>query len=70
MLTYVTGDDWCGLYDGDRLIMEGHSISTYNLLKWMADQGHIDGYECKEADLGWLDDRGDLPGALSDVKFA
>jgi hypothetical protein len=56
--------DWEGLYkDGIRLA-EDHSLRTEDVLKLAGIE-----IEHKEAAEGWVEDRGDLPVLLKEVKF-
>lgn len=62
-ITFVSGDDWKGLYVDGKLVYENHSIPNYIVL----DKLGID-YDEIEADLDWLDKVGCLPEKLSQVK--
>lgn len=70
ILTYVRGDDWEALYDGDRLVSEGHRISAHEALSYVwKKEAYEFIYEMKLADMEWLSDRGNFPVNLSEVKF-
>lgn len=61
------GDNWEGLYVDGRLMSEGHSLATKDIveevLKWRDVQ-----YDERNIDLYWLDEREeDLPPSISDV---
>jgi hypothetical protein len=56
--------DWYGLYRDGKLLTEGHSLDVEEVLSLL-------GFDVsqKEAAEDWLEDRGDLPKKLKDVKF-
>jgi hypothetical protein len=60
----VNGDDWKGVYIDGKLRYEGHNIRPEELLKLL-------GINCRdfECDLNWLEDLGNLPEDLKDVKL-
>ena len=60
--TYVDGDDWNGLYKDGELIWQGHSLSTYQVFKFLGIA-----LDMKAADGDWLYDKGNLPQYLKDV---
>jgi hypothetical protein len=62
-IVIVKADGWQGLYKDGKLVCEDHRV-TY---KDLAEALGIVVYE-KEADQGWLEDEGNLPKNLSDVK--
>ena len=65
-VTMVTNDDdWDGLYFGDELVTEGHSIHTYELLKLLEDKGLLK-FEVIIADE-MLEEMGRCPSNLKDV---
>lgn len=63
MITIARGNDWIGLYDDGRLVTQGHNLILDNMLR------HF-GHEVKSIDVDqeWLEDRGDLPDNLAEVK--
>ena len=60
----VHGDDWVGVYVDGKLRYEGHSIRPEQLLELL-------GINCRdfECDLDWLEEEGNLPKDLKDVKL-
>lgn len=70
-LVIVNGDDWEGLYINGVLVTEGHSISNRELAEAIIERlPRLNiSYECKEADIDWLHDRGSLPEKLEKVKL-
>lgn len=59
-LTYVYGDDWCGLYRDGQLLSQGHSFGSCELLELVGlDVQHL------EADPDILSVEGALPDSLS-----
>jgi hypothetical protein len=62
-ITYVRGQDWEGLYIDGELVEEGHSICVEEVVEAL-------GFTCERimADQEWLEDRGDLPYCLGEVK--
>jgi hypothetical protein len=62
-ITLVNGDDWRGIYVDGELRWEGHSLDGRNVLDVLG----ID-YREVSADLGWLEERGNLPFLESDVE--
>ncbi len=68
-LTIVRGDDWEGIYVGDALKTEGHSISLAEGIV-IAIEHRVTGITTVFADLDWLHNEGRLPPKLSDVKQA
>lgn len=63
-ITIVDGDDWMGIYLGENLIYQGHSISTSSLL----DLLNIE-HQSRDVDIEWLHDRCELPEQITDVKW-
>lgn len=61
--TFVQSDDWEGLYYQGNLIAEGHSLNARDVLDALDFR-----YNTKEANPNWLEERGDLPKLLKDVK--
>ena len=61
-VTFVSGDDWQGLYIDGELKREGHSLAARDVLELL-------GVRCDyvTADQQWLEESGDLPRRLSDV---
>lgn len=68
ILTMVRGDDWEGIYIDGKLVSEGHSHDTVEAIK-LALKHTITSVETKYADSKWLDDEGNLPTDLRDVKL-
>jgi hypothetical protein len=62
-ITIVKGDDWHGLYKDGTLLVEGHKLTYEDI----ADALGVKITE-KECDQEWLEDNGNLPKKLSDVK--
>lgn len=62
--TYVMGDDWDGIYKDGKLFAEGHSFHPKTFFQACGVE-----YDIKCVDLGWLEDRGNLPDKLSEVKY-
>jgi len=62
-ITLVDGDDWKGLYINDKLIIENHSLSIYDILDAIGVK-----YQYFPVDEDWLGEHGTLPDNLSDVK--
>lgn len=60
-IVYV--DDWEGLYVGDKLISEGHSLRVSDVLSHFGI-----GIDYVEADEDWLLERGSLPKSFKKVK--
>jgi hypothetical protein len=66
MITIVKGDDWHGLYnDAGELVAEGHRLTYEDI----ADALGVVLIE-KTPDQAWLEDNGNLPKRLADVKLA
>ena len=64
-LTIIKGKDWEGVYDWqERLIGEGHTIDWPKLLQEFCGLIIV----TSEVDEEWLEERGGLPGKLSEVK--
>lgn len=68
VVTLVRGDDWSGLYIGDRLVTEGHSVTALDALEAVATLLGGFAIETVEADQEWLESEGSLPAALVDVR--
>ena len=65
-LTLVTNyDDWEGLYDNGKLVLEGHSIRKEEILEYLGIKVKI-----LEADGDYLYKYGRLPVHLKDVLVA
>lgn len=62
-VTIVRADDWVGLYVNGRLAAEGHSLSEYHVLEALGIN-----QESIECDQEWIEDMGNLPKNLKDVK--
>lgn len=62
-LTIVQGDGWHGLYKDDKLMVEGHSISYEDLASVLGVT-----IKTVEPNQTWLEDRGNLPCDLAEVK--
>lgn len=68
-IDYVFGSDWCGLYANGELVMEGHSMNALDVLEWVRDEDvAIGSIATMQADDAWLEERGDLPKHIRDVK--
>jgi hypothetical protein len=67
-LIFARGDDWEGIYIGDKLITEGHSIDPLDAVKIALAHGATSA-DSGYCDLNWLHDRGDLPQSLAEVKW-
>lgn len=68
-VTLVWADDWSGVYFGNDLVQEDHSIDVARLLKNMVGKGGVlgvDEYYIQD-NTKWLNTMGCLPAALSDV---
>jgi hypothetical protein len=63
-LVSSSSGDWIGLYHDGKLITEGHSLSGREVLGLLGFK-----VEEKEAQEDWLEERGNLPQLLKDVKF-
>jgi len=68
IFTIVYGDDWTGLYADGSLLAEGHSLSTHEVLDWARSHGPVAKVEEVHADTSWLEDCGNLPGQLREVR--
>jgi hypothetical protein len=68
-LTIVHGDDWEGIYVGDDLQTEGHSIALAEGIAF-AIEHKVTGVTTMFADLDWLRREGRLPQHLGNVKGA
>jgi hypothetical protein len=66
LATYVTTDDWVGLYADDELAVEGHSINAYEALRPFIN-AQIEDVVMFEIDYTWMWDRGKFPQHLSDI---
>ena len=60
----VRADDWMGVYLDGKLTYQGHSISEWHLLNMLGIKSTY-----VQADLEWMETRGDLPDCLSDVQM-
>lgn len=67
VLTLVNSDDWRGLYVGEELILEGHSLRAVDVAN--AALGCTAVQE-READCSWLQEIGSLPPTLSQVRWS
>jgi hypothetical protein len=56
--------DWSGLYKDGKLLIEDHSLRASEVLEVLGFE-----VERKEAEENWLEERGNLPKLLKDVKF-
>jgi hypothetical protein len=63
-ITYVTGDDWEAMFVDGVLLEEGHRIDRDVLLDRL-----FPNCEYKEADMEWLERRGNFPEKLKDVRL-
>lgn len=68
VMTIVDGSDWSGVYIDDDLIFEGHSLDPFFVAELAVDR-RVEGVVRLYADIEWLEDRGDLPANLFDVKL-
>lgn len=68
-MTFAFGDDWSGVYIGDVLMTEGHSINPVDAAI-MAIEFKASGVVSWGVDVNWLEDRGDLPANINDVKWS
>ena len=57
-------DDWMGVYMGDILVYQGHSISTTELLELLNIE-----YEHRKVDTEWMYRVGHLPDNIAEVKW-
>jgi hypothetical protein len=62
-ITYVTSDEWEGIYVDGKLVCENHSLSIREFLEYT-------GVECDrmDCDEDWMADHGHLPEDLAEVK--
>ena len=67
-LTFVDGDDWCGLYLDGGLIHQGHELSVRKMFYYATLHGPIESFEALDVDTEWLEEIGQLPDNLSDVR--
>lgn len=68
MFTYITADDWEGLYLDGKLVTEGHHVTLNDL----AEAAGLD-FKQREAThqgYAYLADQGDFPEKLSDFEEA
>ena len=63
-IVIVNGDDWKGIYIDGQLKYEGHSIRPMDIFNVL----DIDFKEF-ECDLEWLEEQGNLPKNLNEVKI-
>lgn len=63
-ITIVLGSDWEGVYHGDWLIDQGHSVQLRDVLEALRYE-----VEVRSADEKWLESVGGLPNELDDVVF-
>lgn len=68
-MTFAVGDDWSGVYIGDVLMREGHSVDPVDAAI-MAIEFKASGVVMWGVDVKWLEDRGDLPANINDVRWA
>ncbi len=62
-LTRVYCEDWEGVYLDGVLVAQGHSVDISDVAAALGVE-----YQSVEADSDWLEDEGELPESLSDVK--
>lgn len=67
-IVLIKADDWEGLYVNGQLEEENHILYAQDILKVLAQLGLID-YLSKSCDATWLEDEGELPEQLSEVKL-
>lgn len=66
ILTLVNSNDWRGLYVGEELVLEGHNLRAVDVAN--AALGCTEVRE-READSDWLQEEGNLPPSLSQVRW-
>lgn len=66
-VVFVNGDDWTGMYIDGVLVEEGHSISPYRAIEAVICKEVTSLYRV-EANNEWLQEVGNLPKYLKDVK--
>lgn len=69
IFTIVQASDWMGLYINGSLAEEGHNIGASKALDWAKSHGPVTKLEHYSADDEWLEDIGNLPGQLRQVRF-
>jgi len=70
-LVQITADDWEGIYFNGLLKTEGHRVPFRDLMEIIVEEGgRIEYWATIEADADWLNDLGNLPDTLREVKFA
>lgn len=62
-IVIVNGDDWQGIYINGKLYYEGHSIPNHIVLEALDAP-----YETTECDSNWLEECGNLPKNLEEVR--
>lgn len=62
-IVIVSGDDWEGLYIDGKIVDQGHRLRLEEVLRLLGFD-----VDCKEADNEWLEQYGNLPDKLKDVK--
>lgn len=65
VLAYSPSGDWEGLYKDGKLVCEGHSLT----LDQLAAAAGLE-FDHLEADEGWIEERGNFPLGLANVKTA
>jgi hypothetical protein len=65
----VCSDDWQGLYENNKLVLEDHRIRIEDAFNKVISSGGISQFSRRECDYKWMDVRVCLPESLSDVKF-
>ena len=65
-MTYISGDDWVALYYEGELLVEGHSLHPFTIMRLMMQHSpfHI---AQLDADPDWLEEQGSFPSKLEDV---
>lgn len=68
-LTYVSSShgDWCGIYVGDTLQTEGHSIPVHEWLDLIDTCNFNESSQQLEVDGEWLEESGSFPTFFSDI---
>jgi hypothetical protein len=67
-ITLVNGDNWQGLYINEKLVMQDHSITGHDVMRLMLYQV-FDNSETLYPDQDWLDNLGNYPTNLVDVRL-
>lgn len=65
-IKYVTADDWEGLYVGDELVEENHSLRVFDVLERL-QYTHIGSFMAFSVNDEWLQSEGSLPRFFSEI---